>query len=65
MDGGGKIMSLENSRITNLYIVNKDGEVIDQFTLQACEEVLYNNGYTIEERYYCDKTKKWIGVNDE
>tara|TARA_R100001129_G_scaffold184986_2_gene171558 strand:+ start:570 stop:734 length:165 start_codon:yes stop_codon:yes gene_type:complete len=52
-------MSLENSRITNLYIVNEDGEVVDQFTLQACEEVLYNNGYTIEEKYYCDKTKTW------
>ena len=54
--------AMKNSRITNLYIVNKDGEVVDQFTLRACEEVLYNNGYRIEERYYCSKTKTWIGV---
>lgn len=49
--------------IKDKYIINEEGQVCDVFTLQACRDLLYNYGYTIEKRNYCKKTntyyKEW------
>ena len=31
------------------YIIDEDGQVVEKFTLEACEDLLRGYGYTIEE----------------
>jgi hypothetical protein len=36
--------------ISNKYIISEDGQVLEEFTLEACEYLLSNYGYRIEDK---------------